>query len=97
MVPLGVLGDNKSLSGILWIQMHENRKKTLPDCLADSSKCSSVNWMAGLPRSVMEFFFFSLLLFKHTPRIHAYSLEHFMSSLLIYRNIIQLLQKWVFT
>ena len=50
--------DNKSLSSILWIQMHENSKKKIPDCLADSCKLSSVNW-------VTQFFLFRLL-FTHT-------------------------------
>jgi len=52
---------------VLWIQIHENRNKKLPDHLADSCKHSSVNWMAaGLrpPRS-NQVFFFLFLLFKH--------------------------------
>jgi len=51
--------DNKSLSKVLWIQMHENRKKNLPDSLADSCKHSSVNQTAAgsrLPRSSQSFF-----------------------------------------
>jgi len=65
LVPLGVLRDNKSLSSVLRIQIHENRKTKLPDRLADSCKHSSVNWMAAglrLPRSSQgfcSFFYFS--------------------------------------
>jgi len=47
MVPLGVLRNNKSLSMVLWIQIHENRMKKLPVRLADSRKHLSVNWMAA--------------------------------------------------
>jgi len=50
LVPLGVLKDYKSLSRVLWIQIHENRKKKLSD---RPCKHSSVNRMAAgsrLPR-----------------------------------------------
>jgi len=38
MAPLGVLRDSKSLSRILWIQIQENSKKKIRDCLADFYK-----------------------------------------------------------
>ena len=42
--------------------MHENDKEKHFDCLADSCKCSSINWMDARLRSSHEFF---LYLFKH--------------------------------
>jgi len=54
--------DNKSLSRVLWIQIHENRKEKLPDRLADSCKHLSVNRMAAgsrVPRSSQGVFLLS--------------------------------------